>query len=127
MYGSGWNGTLWPDSHADAAENFASIDYAVSRTEVSLLGSCLFGKFKDFVIYLSILGMTYHCEGGEPLNVINHPHLPLYTQIIWLYKQYTWPSMHTDSTLWGKRKNVHFPQVLLVYLAWFRTLCGIAI
>ena len=27
-----------------------------------ILGSCLFGKFKDFVIYLSILGMTYHCR-----------------------------------------------------------------
>ena len=47
-------------------------------------------------------------EGGEPLNVINHPHLPLYTQIIWFYKQYMWPSMHTDSTLWGKKEKCPF-------------------
>ena len=27
----GWNGTLWPDSHDNVQDNFASIDYAVYR------------------------------------------------------------------------------------------------
>ena len=65
-------------SHIDAIETFRRLYQSQSNVEGhsvkktnddSSLGSCLFGIFKDIVIYLSILGINYHCREKNDVNL----------------------------------------------------------